>query len=611
MPVRKVGADCWQWGKSGKVYCGPNAKQKAHAQERAAYANGFRESKKQVSAAESNDDMQYLLDEIKRTWHSNYNQITEYVEHTMAGDGLIAYWNMFDLPNGEQIDENTTKEEYFEKMFQSFYERFAANAQVSTDERGLEVVGHRILYVPVGTKINTESLGNWENRKADRYGVFDNPITSWLWSDDIYTGVIFGDDSIDHMEGIEGKDFDRIVLAAWIGWEAVDWASTIAFNISGFWQECELCVFDKATVYDLDIYRNGKEEAILEKAMNAESESKKPDSVKIRPSEKGDKSKYTAVFYQDENKIKTTHFGWRGMSDFTKHKDPERKQRYLDRHKKNENWKDPMSAGALSRWILWNKPTLTASKKDYAKKFNIDLAAEDTLEDYFAAEWWSWYSQPDYKPTRYTYRIYTGVPGTDKENVLPTEYRTLDDAVEELLNYVEFDTSIPYIGVYEVTSGSQPKIINEIYYRAGKFGGSNKKVLADVIERAERRWNYGLRIDEPDDFLIGATDLGDIISEVFANEGSRPAQTKCDICKSKEEVYTCRLCGRDSCAKHYRKDFRSCLPCFSYMKNYMAEEKKYPIRFMDPHRRLKRLIKDQDVDPLEAARKISFSSDEE
>ena len=47
------------------------------------------------------------------------------------------------------------------------------------------------------------------------------------------------------------------------------------------------------------------------------------------------------------------------------------------------------------------------------------------------------------------------------------------------------------------------------------------------------------------------------------------------------------------------------------MKNYMAEEKKYPIRFMDPHRRLKRLIKDKDVDPLEAAQKISFSSDEE
>ena len=355
--------------------------------------------------AESNDDMQYLLNEIKRTWHSNYNQITEYVEHTMAGDGLIAYWDMFDLPNGEQIDENTTKEEYFEKMFQSFYERFAANAQVSTDERGLEVVGHRILYVPVGTKINTESLGNWENRKSDRYGVFNNPITSWLWSDDIYTGVIFGDDSIDHMEGIEGKDFDRIVLAAWIGWEAVDWATTIAFNISGFWQECELCVFDKETVYDLDIYRNGNEEAILEKAMNADSESKKPSSVEISRSTNPEK-KLMAVFYDDEGKkMKTTHFGQRGASDYTKHGDKERMERYLERHgggfetSTKEDWKDPTTAGSLSRWILWNKPSLKGSFDDYKRRFglkgsiNVSKSAESeekkkyvlkNPDDYFA-----------------------------------------------------------------------------------------------------------------------------------------------------------------------------------------------------------------------------------
>ena len=55
---------------------------------------------------------------------------------------------------------------------------------------------------------------------------------------------------------------------------------------------------------------------------------------------------------------KTIHFGAEGMSDFTKNKDPKRKERYLKRHKKRENWADPQTAGALSRWILWNKPTL-------------------------------------------------------------------------------------------------------------------------------------------------------------------------------------------------------------------------------------------------------------
>jgi len=81
--------------------------------------------------------------------------------------------------------------------------------------------------------------------------------------------------------------------------------------------------------------------------------------------------KYMAVFYEDKKKIKTTHFGAAGMSDYTKHKTKSRKKRYMNRHRSRENWNDPMSAGALSRWILWNKPTLRESIKDYKKKFKF------------------------------------------------------------------------------------------------------------------------------------------------------------------------------------------------------------------------------------------------
>ena len=71
---------------------------------------------------------------------------------------------------------------------------------------------------------------------------------------------------------------------------------------------------------------------------------------------------------------KTVSFGAAGMSDFTKHKDPERKQRYLNRHKSRENWNDPTTAGYLSRWILWNKPTITESIKDTNNRFkNINI----------------------------------------------------------------------------------------------------------------------------------------------------------------------------------------------------------------------------------------------
>ena len=65
---------------------------------------------------------------------------------------------------------------------------------------------------------------------------------------------------------------------------------------------------------------------------------------------------------------KTISFGSAQHSDFTKHKDPERKQRYIDRHKKNENWSDPTTAGYLSRWILWAKPTIEESIKDLNKR---------------------------------------------------------------------------------------------------------------------------------------------------------------------------------------------------------------------------------------------------
>ena len=75
--------------------------------------------------------------------------------------------------------------------------------------------------------------------------------------------------------------------------------------------------------------------------------------------------KWRAIF---ENG-KTTDFGHLAYEDYTDHKDEQRKTRYLNRHRKNENWNDPYSAGALSRWILWNEPTIEKSLKDYRRRF--------------------------------------------------------------------------------------------------------------------------------------------------------------------------------------------------------------------------------------------------
>ena len=96
----------------------------------------------------------------------------------------------------------------------------------------------------------------------------------------------------------------------------------------------------------------------------------KPQKVVIKKSNKEGK-KLMAVFTMPNGRTRTTHFGASGMDDYTKTRDKAQKQRYLKRHRRNENWNNPVSAGALSRWILWNKETRGASIADYKRRFNL------------------------------------------------------------------------------------------------------------------------------------------------------------------------------------------------------------------------------------------------
>lgn len=119
-------------------------------------------------------------------------------------------------------------------------------------------------------------------------------------------------------------------------------------------------------------------------------------SVSIVPSKRTGK-KYTALFLDETTgQHKSVHFGGikkdkrkrsllesqttsalvlrtsegRPYEDFTVHRDTERKERYLQRHK-HEDWSVPDTAGSLSRWILWNKTSFENSVKDYCEKFNL------------------------------------------------------------------------------------------------------------------------------------------------------------------------------------------------------------------------------------------------
>jgi len=96
-------------------------------------------------------------------------------------------------------------------------------------------------------------------------------------------------------------------------------------------------------------------------------------NVKISKSDRADK-RFVAVFTdKDGKKVKTTHFGLKNPSTgaYIDHNNLKKKINYLKRHKPNENWNDYMSAGSLSRYILWNKKTYKDSVDDYKKRFKL------------------------------------------------------------------------------------------------------------------------------------------------------------------------------------------------------------------------------------------------
>jgi hypothetical protein len=95
-----------------------------------------------------------------------------------------------------------------------------------------------------------------------------------------------------------------------------------------------------------------------------------PIEVLLRRSRKAEK-KYDAVV-----RGRTVSFGARGMSDFTLHKDPERRERYLQRHRRREDWTPAglRTPGFWSRWLLWNQPSLEASRRDMQRRFCLKIS---------------------------------------------------------------------------------------------------------------------------------------------------------------------------------------------------------------------------------------------
>lgn len=83
------------------------------------------------------------------------------------------------------------------------------------------------------------------------------------------------------------------------------------------------------------------------------------------------KDKKFSVYAFDGKTTKLIHFGAKGYSDYTIHKDYDRMKRYEQRHKNNEDWNNVLTAGFWAKWILWNLPDYDLSLKDTIKRFKL------------------------------------------------------------------------------------------------------------------------------------------------------------------------------------------------------------------------------------------------
>jgi hypothetical protein len=93
----------------------------------------------------------------------------------------------------------------------------------------------------------------------------------------------------------------------------------------------------------------------------------------LEPASDG-KHKWVGVFTnpatKDERRVS---FGAKGYEDYTQHHDKLRRENYLSRHRARENWNDPQTAGALSKWILWGESTsLPVNVRSFKRRFGLE-----------------------------------------------------------------------------------------------------------------------------------------------------------------------------------------------------------------------------------------------
>jgi len=421
MPVREVSPGCFQWGDQ-KIYCGRGAKAKAVAQGRAIRATGWKEAEYQPNQTLEDYDDEGLTHSsaidgyqpfkysvmtsraesaiCKHRWCKTTinpdNQEDAYGDEGFCEDcveeSYYAYARMLGRNAAETFEAESKEEKRLKKYVKTYgeegakvrnriFKRILAKAQDGTKagqwsarkaqsltedyEKAMAKKNKRPYKSSKKTK-SQKSLKDWgdqdwktkSGKKSSKTGERYLPAKAI----DALTDEEYKKTSAKKRKAMKGgKQFSKQ-------------PKSIAKKTAKFRHEE---VLDWDDVEWTEKHPKKKKEDNWQEDVEWGAESSKPHSVEISRSSNSQK-KLMAVFYDSEGKkLKTTHFGQRGASDYTKHGDKERMERYLERHgggtttSTKEDWKDPTTAGSLSRWILWNKPDLEASFNDYKKRFGL------------------------------------------------------------------------------------------------------------------------------------------------------------------------------------------------------------------------------------------------
>ena len=85
-------------------------------------------------------------------------------------------------------------------------------------------------------------------------------------------------------------------------------------------------------------------------------------------------NRYTMVFYnQARDKVETTHFGKLDEETYITSQDIQLKMNFISLNERRQEWANPICEKTLVKYLLYNKPTLSASYTDYRTTFKYQL----------------------------------------------------------------------------------------------------------------------------------------------------------------------------------------------------------------------------------------------